>query len=204
MLDFRQGVWYDGHINKLKKFGKPDVSQGRKVRSLLHFPPGAETAEGSSAARVLSFSRGGGTIAAFFTQMCVKQTAFDIGREGCSMTLSEAYDKMGGDYKDVIGRFYSADLVERFLKKFPDDQSYSKLCEAFAQNDVKTAFCAAHTLKGICQNLAIANLAQPLYTMTELLRAERLEEARVLLPEVQTQYGITVEAIREYSEHPEM
>ena len=172
----------------MKKFGKPDVSQGRKVRSLLHFPPGAETAEGSSAARVLSFSRGG-TIAAFFTQMRVKQTAFDIGREGCSMTLSETY---------------SADLVERFLKKFPDDQSYSKLCEAFAQNDVKTAFCAAHTLKGICQNLAIANLAQPLCTMTELLRAERLEEARVLLPEVQTQYGITVEAIREYSEHPEM
>lgn len=120
------------------------------------------------------------------------------------MTLSETYDKMGGDYKDVIGRFYSADLVERFLKKFPDDQSYSKLCEAFAQNDVKTAFCAAHTLKGICQNLAIANLAKPLCTMTELLRAERLEEARVLLPEVQTQYGITVEAIREYSEHPEM
>lgn len=98
------------------------------------------------------------------------------------MTLSETYDKMGGDYKDVIGRFYSADLVERFLKKFPDDQSYSSLCEAFAQNDVKTAFCAAHTLKGICQNLAIANLAQPLCTMTELLRAERLEEARVLLP----------------------
>ena len=119
------------------------------------------------------------------------------------MTLSETYDKMGGDYKDVIGRFYSADLIERFLKKFPDDPSYRNLCEAFAQNDVKAAFCAAHTLKGICQNLAIANLAQPLCTMTELLRAERLEEARALLPEVQTQYGITAEAIREYSEHPE-
>ena len=152
---------------------------------------------------VLSFSRGGGTVAAFFTQMRVKQTAFDIGREGCSMTLSETYDKMGGDYKDVIGRFYSADLIERFLKKFPDDPSYHNLCEAFAQNDVKAAFCAAHTLKGICQNLAIANLAQPLCTMTELLRAERLEEARALLPEVQAQYGITAEAIREYSEHPE-
>ena len=96
------------------------------------------------------------------------------------MTLSETYDKMGGDYKDVIGRFYSADLIQRFLKKFPDDPSYHNLCEAFAQNDVKAAFCAAHTLKGICQNLAIANLAQPLCTMTELLRAEQLEEARTL------------------------
>ena len=203
MLDFRQGVWYDEYIHKRKKFGKPDVSQGRKVRSLLHLPPGQKPQKVVRLQWVLSFSRGGGTIAAFFTQMRVKQTAFDISREGCNMTLSETYDKMGGDYKDVIGRFYSADLVERFLKKFPDDQSYSNLCEAFAQNDVKAAFCAAHTLKGICQNLAIANLAQPLCTMTELLRAERLEEARALLPEVQTQYGITAEAIREYSEHPE-
>ena len=98
------------------------------------------------------------------------------------MTLSETYDKMGGDYKDVIGRFYSAELIERFLKKFPDDPSYHNLCEAFAQNDVKAAFCAAHTLKGICQNLAIANLAQPLCTMTELLRAERLRKPAPCCP----------------------
>ena len=70
MLDFRQGVWYDGHINELKKIGKPDVSQGRKVRSLLHFPPGAETAKGSSAARVLSFSRGG-VLLRLFLHRCV-------------------------------------------------------------------------------------------------------------------------------------
>lgn len=119
------------------------------------------------------------------------------------MTLNETYDKMGGNYKDVIGRFYSQDLVERFLKKFPDDPSYSELLEAFEAGDVKAAFCASHTLKGICQSLSISNLIQPLRTMTELLRAEKLEEARALLPQVQTQYGITVEAIREYCEKTE-
>ncbi len=119
------------------------------------------------------------------------------------MTLNETYDKMGGNYKDVIGRFYRQDLVERFLKKFPDDPSYPDLLEAFEKGDVKAAFCASHTLKGICQSLSISNLIQPLSTMTELLRAGKLEEARALLPEVQTQYGITVEAIREYCEDPE-
>ncbi len=119
------------------------------------------------------------------------------------MTLNETYDKMGGNYKDVIGRFYSQDLVERFLIKFPDDPSYPDLLEAFAQNDAKAAFGAAHTLRGVCQSLAITNLIQPLRTMTELLREGKLEEARTLLPQVQAQYGITVEAIREYKEDPE-
>lgn len=71
MLDFRYGVWYDEYINKLKKFSKPDVNQGRKVRSLLHLPPGAETAEGSSAAMGTLFSRGGGVLLRLFLHRCV-------------------------------------------------------------------------------------------------------------------------------------
>lgn len=64
MLDFRQGVWYDGHINELKKFGKPDVSQGRKARSfLLYFLQ----AEGSSAA--IAFPARGWLLQSFFVSM---------------------------------------------------------------------------------------------------------------------------------------
>ena len=119
------------------------------------------------------------------------------------MTIEQAYEKMGADYNGVLTRFMSEALVTRFAGKFLTDPSFDALKNALAAKDVASAFCAAHTLKGICQNLAIANLAQPLCTMTELLRAEQLEEARALLPEVQAQYGITAEAIREYSEHPE-
>ena len=76
MLDFRRGVWYDEHINKRKKFGKPDVSQGRKVRSLLHLPPGAETAEGSSAAMGTLFFPGGGYCCGFFYTDACKTDGF--------------------------------------------------------------------------------------------------------------------------------
>lgn len=121
-----------------------------------------------------------------------------IEREGYSMTLSETYEKMGGNYKDVIGRFYSQELVDRFLRKFPDDPSMQDLREAFEKGESKDAFCAAHTLKGVCQSLAITNLLRLLSPMTELLRKGDLEQARLLLPEAEKQYDITINAIREY------
>ena len=105
------------------------------------------------------------------------------------MTIEQAYEKMGADYNGVLTRFMSEALVTRFAGKFLTDPSFDALKNALAAKDVASAFCAAHTLKGICQNLAIANLAQPLCTMTELLRAERLEEARALLPEVRPSSG---------------
>lgn len=49
-------------------------------------------------------------------------------------------------------------LLERFLKKFPQDENYQKLCAAMEASDWEAALTAAHTLKGICGNLSIAPL----------------------------------------------
>jgi len=40
---------------------------------------------------------------------------------------------------------------------------------------VKEAFRAAHTLKGVCQNLGFTNLYQPTCDLTEVLRTGTLE-----------------------------
>ena len=116
------------------------------------------------------------------------------------MTLRECYRQMGGNYDDVVGRFYSEPLVGRFLIKFLEDPCFEQLTEAFAAGNVKDAFCAAHTLKGICQNLSLGGLGRPLVEMTERLRAEDLEGGRELLEEVQRNYHNT---IRSYQENPE-
>lgn len=118
------------------------------------------------------------------------------------MTLKETYDKMGGDYKDVMSRFYSEDLIGRFLRKFPDDPSFRELEDAFAAGETRDAFCAAHTLKGICQSLSISNLLAPLKEMTELLRDKDLAAAQTLQSEVEKQYDITLTAIQEYIADP--
>ncbi len=61
---------------------------------------------------------------------------------------------------------------------FLDDDSYPKLEDALKKENVEEAFRAAHTLKGVCQNLGFTNLYQPAYELTEVLRAGTLEGSK--------------------------
>ena len=116
------------------------------------------------------------------------------------MTIQECYEKMGGNYNDVISRLRKETLVEKFLVKFPDDPSYNELVAGIEAVDVKTAFRAAHTLKGVCQNLALSSLFEPVNEMTELLRVEDMEGAKPLMPRVTEEYNKTLAAVNEFAE----
>lgn len=112
------------------------------------------------------------------------------------MTIQECYKKMGADYEDVLKRLYSEGMIRKFALMFLNDDSYPKLEQALKDTDVKEAFRAAHTLKGVCQNLGFTNLYQPTYDLTEVLRAGTLEGSKKLFDRVTEQYNITIEAIR--------
>ena len=51
------------------------------------------------------------------------------------MTIRECYDKMRGNYEDVLRRLANDILIKRFLTKFIDDQCYDGLCRAFEAGD---------------------------------------------------------------------
>ena len=74
------------------------------------------------------------------------------------MELKEVYEKIGGDYDDVVRRLMGEKLVRKFLLKFLDDKSYADLERTLSEGDYKEAFRAAHTLKGVCQNLSLTSL----------------------------------------------
>ena len=111
-------------------------------------------------------------------------------------TLEQAYEQMGGDYADVLKRLMNESLVTRFASKFLEDQSYATLEASLEEGDAKKAFMAAHTLKGICQNLGFANLYEPVYEITECLRDGSLEGSDGLFPAVKAEYARTVEALK--------
>lgn len=94
------------------------------------------------------------------------------------MTIQECYQKMGADYEDVLKRLYSESMIRKFARMFLDDDSYPKLEDALKKENVEEAFRAAHTLKGVCQNLGFTNLYQPAYELTEVLRAGTLEGSK--------------------------
>lgn len=112
--------------------------------------------------------------------------------------LETFYALVDGDEKEVISRFNgNEDMVLRFVKKFLNDDSFSILSKAIENSDVKTAFRGAHSLKGVASTLGLQNLYSVSYSITELLRAENLEEAKKAFPEVKKIYNQTCDYIKE-------
>ncbi len=113
------------------------------------------------------------------------------------MNIKECYAAMGGDYEDVIGRLRSEKLVEKFAVKFLNDGSFDLLSDSLENKNYDEAFRAAHTLKGICQNLGFTDLYVPSNKMTETLRAGGREGLEEQFEEVKANYDKTVAAIRQ-------
>ena len=122
------------------------------------------------------------------------------------MTIQECYQKLGGEFAQVEKRLPSVGLVRKFIVKFLDDDSYSKLRLAMQSGQREEAFRAAHTLKGVSANLGFSRLLASAGELTELLRAETESipgRTAALLEEVKQDYELTVSVIRAYleSEH---
>ena len=115
------------------------------------------------------------------------------------MTIEQCYQEMGGNYAEVCGRLPSQRLVEKFVRKFLEDQSYAELTAAMAAGNHDDAFRAAHTLKGVAANLSFTRLRTSASELTELLRAPAdtiPSEAAPMLEAVTRDYEATVAAIR--------
>lgn len=117
------------------------------------------------------------------------------------MTLQECYEKLGGNYEDVSGRLPSAKLIEKFMGKFLEDESFSLLCEAFEAKNKDEVFRMAHTLKGVCGNLGFSRLMKSSSVLTEKFRGgEGVFDAETaeMLEEIKVDYQCTIDAISEY------
>lgn len=111
------------------------------------------------------------------------------------MTLQECYLALDGNYDDVISRLKSERLVQKFVLKFLDDKSYELLLNSLSSGNGEEAFRAAHTIKGMCQNLSFTRLGNSSAALTEALRALTANADPALLEAVKADYSKTSEAI---------
>lgn len=116
------------------------------------------------------------------------------------MTLKDCYAAMGGNYEDAIGRLRSERLVQKFVLKFLDDGSYDLLCRSLEEKNYEEAFRAAHTIKGVCQNLDFTRLYRSSSQLSEALRNGFTPEAPALAEQVKEDYARTTAAIRAFQE----
>lgn len=116
------------------------------------------------------------------------------------MTLQECYAAMGGNYEEVLGRLRSDRLIQKFVLKFVDDGSYQLLLDSMASQNYEDAFRAAHTIKGVCQNLSFTMLGRSSSALSEALRGGYTPEADALAEQVKAEYQQTAQAIRAFQE----
>ena len=111
------------------------------------------------------------------------------------MTLQEFYAKIGGNSADVLRRLPSEAMVRKFIGKYPADTSWGSLESAINSQDWEGAFRAAHTLKGVAQNLGFDKLQRSASELTEALRGDKPLTDMALLKKVQEDQKELVEAI---------
>ena len=110
------------------------------------------------------------------------------------MTLQECYAALGGNYKDVLGRLQMEKLVSKFVLKFLNDGSYDLLCRSLEEKNYEEAFRAAHTIKGVCQNLSLTTLYRSSAALCDALRGGAAPDP-ALVAAAEADYRSTVAAI---------
>ena len=116
------------------------------------------------------------------------------------MDVKDCYREFEGNYEDALSRLMNDTLIEKFLKKFLNDDSYNSLSVYIKNRDYHEAFKAAHTLKGVSLNLSLSRLSASASEITEYLRDcdNKIIDETVLFrlfDSVSKDYRMTVEVI---------
>lgn len=118
------------------------------------------------------------------------------------MTVQECYTAMGADYDSVIGRLRMDDRIQKFLLMFLKDPNYKLLCESMEAKNAEESFRAAHTIKGMGQNLSLTPLYESASRLSDFLRnrTDISEEAALEFETLKAEYEKTAGAIRQLCE----
>lgn len=110
------------------------------------------------------------------------------------------------DYRDYVDvpsakdRFMGNEaMFKKFLYQLPDRNMFQDLEDKLDAGDVKEAFVAAHTLKGLAANLSLKGMEKELHVVVEALRAGNMPEdaQRQALREKYAECVEVIEIIRE-------
>ena len=112
------------------------------------------------------------------------------------MTMEKFYSMVGGSFEKTLSRLPSEAMIRKFILKFPADPTFGQLKAALPGGD-ETAFRAAHTLKGVAQNLGLDRLYESAAALTEDLRGPRAMTHPELWEKVQKDYAEVLAAISE-------
>jgi len=112
--------------------------------------------------------------------------------------IKQKLEDAGMRVDDALARFMNNEaLLEKFIKKFLTDPSYSQLLTAVENKDNDAAFTASHTLKGVAANFSFKDLTDITTKMCDEFRAKNTEGGIAMMPQVKEQYDRIESVIKE-------
>ena len=104
--------------------------------------------------------------------------------------------RYGIDYAEAMDRFGGNEgLFVRLATKYLNDPHFDALEAAMAEGDAAASEREAHSLKGVADNLSFTQLYDLATRITDALRADDLDSARTLMPELRESHEAVVEAL---------
>ena len=76
------------------------------------------------------------------------------------MTLAELYKAIGGDLDAALKVLRIEKLVNKHIRKLPDNEIFVSLSEAGRTMDPVMLFESAHAIKGVCANLGLVRMSE--------------------------------------------
>ena len=121
------------------------------------------------------------------------------------MTLKELYSEIGEDYDQALKVLRMEKLVDKHIRKLPNNGLIEALLAAGETMDPVQMFEAAHAAKGNCGNLGLAHLSAAASDIAEEFRPgnpRKLtdEEVREKLKEIEALYRKATDGIHRYVE----
>jgi HPt (histidine-containing phosphotransfer) domain-containing protein len=90
------------------------------------------------------------------------------------MELEQLLAELGVNKDEIMNRFMgNMDLYEKFMRKFPEDESYQQLETAMKDQNLEMMERSSHTLKGISGNLGFQTLFRQCDAFVQEIRGNR-------------------------------
>ena len=111
--------------------------------------------------------------------------------------IKSRYTLAGNDYDGALNRTAGdEELLLSLFQMFLNDKSWPELTAAMANGDAKSAFAAAHSLKGSSGMLGMTKLFAAMRPLTEALRSGDIVLAKTLFPTAEREYSAVTELVK--------
>ena len=121
------------------------------------------------------------------------------------MTLQELYGEIGGDFDQALKVLRMEKLIDKLIRKFPNNGVVDGLISAGDSMDPTRLFESAHALKGVSANLGLVGISTLASEIAEEYRPGNVrqltdDEVKDRIQRISDVYKTTLEGIRKYEE----